>query len=265
MSDIPECAQGGSLNLAREIERLRDVMAALRSPVGGCPWDLEQDFASIAPYTIEEAYEVADAIEREDMDDLRSELGDLLLQTVYHARMAEEVGTFDLADVTAGIADKMIARHPHVFGDATVADAEAQTENWETMKAKERGTSGALDGVALALPALMRAQKLQKRAARVGFDWPDKDGPREKVNEELAELDAARTEAERLAEAGDLLFAAVNFIRHHGIDAEQALKAANSKFERRFAFVEKEADSALSAMSLDQMEALWQRAKKAGL
>lgn len=251
--------------LAREIIRLRDVMRALRDPDGGCPWDLEQTFSTIAPYTIEEAYEVADAIERGNLEDLRGELGDLLLQTVYHAHLAEEDGAFDLADVTAGIADKMVARHPHVFGEERVTSAEAQTENWEAIKARERGGSGALAGVARALPALMRAQKLQKRAARVGFDWPSADGPREKIFEELGEIERAVSDAEREAEAGDLLFAAVNFIRHLGVDAEVALRAANLRFERRFAFVEGEAGGATRDRTAEELEASWARAKANGL
>ena len=249
--------------LAAQVVRLRAVMAALRHPETGCPWDLDQDFTSIAPYTIEEAYEVADAIERGDMDDLRGELGDLLLQTVYHSRLAEEAGTFDLADVTAGIADKMIARHPHVFGEEHVATADAQTENWEVMKARERGNVGALDGVALALPALMRAQKLQKRAARTGFDWPDSEGPRAKILEEMAELEAASTAEEREEEAGDLLFAVVNFIRHVGVDAEVALRAANSKFQTRFEHMESTSTRPLAELDLEALERLWVAAKVA--
>lgn len=252
-------------DLRRQIVRLNDVMAALRNPEGGCPWDLEQDFASIAPYTIEEAYEVSDAISRGDMDDLRGELGDLLLQTVYHARMAEEQGAFDLADVTREIADKMIARHPHVFGSDKVADADAQTENWERIKARERGAAaGALDGVALALPALMRAQKLQKRAARVGFDWPEASGARDKIFEELSELDAARGEDARTEEAGDLLFSVVNYLRHLNIDAEAALRAANDKFSQRFKRVETKANAPLQDLTLSELEGLWQQAKREG-
>ncbi|MBZ6378500.1 nucleoside triphosphate pyrophosphohydrolase [Pacificimonas flava] len=249
--------------LAAQVVRLRAVMAALRHPETGCPWDLDQDFTSIAPYTIEEAYEVADAIERGDIDDLRGELGDLLLQTVYHSRLAEEAGTFDLADVTAGIADKMIARHPHVFGEENVATADAQTENWEVMKARERGNVGALDGVALALPALMRAQKLQKRAARTGFDWPDSEGPRAKILEEMAELEAASTAEEREEEAGDLLFAVVNFIRHVGVDAEVALRAANSKFQTRFEHMESTSTRPLAELDFEALERLWVAAKVA--
>ena len=245
--------------------RLADVMRALRDPHSGCPWDLAQDFATIVPYTIEEAYEVADAIQRGDMTELKGELGDLLLQVVYHAQIAAEAGHFTLADVTAGIADKMIRRHPHVFGDAVVASADAQTEAWEDQKAHERAAevgAGALAGVALGLPALMRAQKLQRRAARVGFDWPDAAGPRAKIDEELTEI-AAASDDERAGEIGDLLFAVVNYARHLGIDAEEALRKANAKFERRFNAVEASADKSLSDMDIDGLEALWQAVKRA--
>jgi nucleoside triphosphate diphosphatase len=241
-------------------ERLADVMKKLRDPNGGCPWDLEQSFATIAPYTIEEAYEVADAIERGDMASLREELGDLLLQVAYHAQMAAEAGAFDLADVTAGIADKMIRRHPHVFGDVEVANAAAQTDAWEKLKAAEKPRAGALDGVALGLPALMRAQKLQKRAARVGFDWPDAAGPRAKIDEELAEIAAAPADSQA-EEVGDLLFAVVNYARHLGVDAEEALRAANAKFERRFGAMEAAAGTGFAGLDLDAKEALWQVAK----
>jgi len=206
-----------------DISPLVAIMARLRDRETGCPWDIEQDFASIAPYTVEEAYEVADAIARDDMAALRDELGDLLLQVVFHARMAEESGHFDLADVIGGICDKMTRRHPHVFG-------ETASPGWETIKAQERaeaGTGGALDGVALSLPALMRAQKLQKRAARAGFDWTDVADVRAKVDEELEELAAASSPAEQHEEAGDLLFAVVNLVRHAGVDAETALRDAN--------------------------------------
>lgn len=244
------------------LDRLAEIMARLRDPNGGCPWDIEQDFATIAPYTIEEAYEVADAIERGDLAGLREELGDLLLQVVYHAQMAAEAGAFDLAAVTAGIADKMVRRHPHVFGDVEVASAAAQTEAWESLKAAEKPRSGALDGVALGLPALMRAQKLQKRAGRVGFDWPDASGPRAKIDEELAEI--AEAPPERHAEEiGDLLFAVVNYARHLGVDAEEALRAANGKFERRFLAMEAAGGTGFPALDLDAKEALWQDAKAA--
>ncbi|MDP5102951.1 MAG: nucleoside triphosphate pyrophosphohydrolase, partial [Erythrobacter sp.] len=217
----------------RHIARLLAIMARLRDPQTGCEWDLAQDFASIAPYTIEEAYEVADAIARNDTSDLKDELGDLLLQVVFHARMAEESGLFAFADVAAAISAKMESRHPHIFGTADGTMDEAQ---WEDLKANERaakGISSALDGVALALPALMRAQKLQKRAARTGFDWPDPSGSEAKIYEELEELKTAPSDLAKFEEAGDLLFAVVNFVRAHGISAEDALRAANAKFERR--------------------------------
>ena len=250
-----------SPDAADSVRRLAAIMAALRDPASGCPWDIEQDFRSIAPYTIEEAYEVADAIERDAMDELKGELGDLLLQVVFHAQMAAEAGHFTLADVAAGIADKMEARHPHVFGDATIDSAAAQTEAWEAMKAKER-SGGTLDGVALGLPALMRAQKLQKRAARVGFDWPDASGPLAKIDEELAEIATATNDAGRSEEIGDLLFAVVNYARHLGVDAEEALRASNTKFERRFRAVETAAGRPLSDYDIDGLEALWQQIKR---
>jgi len=255
-NEAPDEASGAAF------ERLAEVMRRLRDPNGGCPWDLEQDFATIAPYTIEEAYEVADAIARHDMAELREELGDLLLQVVYHAQMAAEADAFTLADVTAGIADKMVRRHPHVFGDVSVASAAAQTVAWETLKAAEKPRAGALDGVALGLPALMRAQKLQKRAARTGFDWPDVDGPRAKIVEELQEV-AEASEDERAGEIGDLLFAVVNYARHLGVDAEEALRGANGKFERRFAAMEASAGERFAGLDLDGKEALWAAAKSA--
>jgi nucleoside triphosphate diphosphatase len=244
------------------LDRLAAVMAKLRDPNGGCPWDLEQTFATIAPYTIEEAYEVADAIERDDMPALREELGDLLLQVVYHAQMAAEAGAFTLAEVVDGISDKMIRRHPHVFADASVASAAEQTDAWEKLKAAEKPRRSALEGVALGLPALMRAQKLQSRAARTGFDWPDAEGPRAKIDEELAEIAAAEPER-RADEVGDLLFAVVNYARHLGVDAEAALRAANAKFERRFIVMETSAGDAFKALDLNAKEALWQIAKAA--
>jgi MazG family protein len=261
---------------ATPIERLLRVMAQLRDPDGGCPWDLEQSFATIAPYTIEEAYEVADAIARGDLDELEAELGDLLLQVVYHAQMAKEVGRFDFDAVAAGIAAKMIRRHPHVFGDAMVASAAAQTRAWEATKAAERAEKaaaqgarhGLLDDVPLALPALVRAQKLQRRAARVGFDWGTLAPVIAKIEEELGELRAELTagaDAKRLEdEVGDLLFAVVNLARHLGVDGEAALRATNAKFERRFGAVERALAAAgrrLEDASLDEMEALWQQAK----
>jgi ATP diphosphatase len=244
--------------MSEQLDRLLSIMAHLRGP-SGCEWDRAQTFATIAPYTIEEAYEVADAIERGDIDDLRGELGDLLLQVVFHARMAEEAGHFDFADVARAIADKMEARHPHIFSDAAVSPG------WEALKAAERdarGTESALDGVASSLPALMRAEKLQRRAARAGFDWPDPQGPADKLAEEVAEL-AEAGEDKRAEEAGDLLFAAVNLVRAYGIAPEAALRAANLKFERRFRAMEALAGdkAAFAALSLDEQEALWQQVK----
>ena len=243
------------------IDRLTTIMARLRDPETGCDWDVAQDFSTIAPYTIEEAYEVADAIARNDMADLKDELGDLLLQVIFHSRMAEEAGLFALPDVVAAISDKMERRHPHVFGDSPGGHA----QHWERLKADEReakGDSGALDGVAIGLPALLRAEKLQKRAARTGFDWPDAEGPRAKVIEEIAEIDAA-SPAEREEEIGDLLFAVVNWARHLGVDAEAALRAANAKFERRFKAMETEAGDAFAGLDLDGKEELWLSAKRA--
>lgn len=253
------------------IAALLEVMRRLRDPASGCPWDRAQTFASIAPYTIEEAYEVADAIERADMGDLKAELGDLLLQVVYHARIAEESGAFDFHTVAAAIAAKMIDRHPHVFADRDPGKgADQQARDWEAVKAAERAArarGGTLDDVALALPALTRAEKLQKRAARVGFDWPDAGPVLDKLTEEAAELVAAQAagDAAHVAEEyGDLLFVAVNLGRHLGVDPEVALRAANAKFVRRFEAVE----AALAAQgrsperaSLAEMEAHWQAAK----
>ena len=244
-----------------QIDRLVAIMARLRDPERGCEWDIVQTFATIAPYTIEEAYEVADAIERADMADLKDELGDLLLQVVFHARMAEEAGDFALQDVIDSISDKMERRHPHIFGDMP----EGGHHLWEQIKAAERGAKGAesaLDGVAIGLPALLRAEKLQKRAARTGFDWPDANGPRAKIDEEIAEVEAATTPAEIEEEVGDLLFAVVNWARKLGIDPEAALRAANGKFERRFKAMEA-ADERFAERSLDEQEALWQRTKVA--
>ena len=237
--------------------RLLTIMARLRDPATGCAWDAAQDFRSIAPYTIEEAHEVADACARDDMAGLADELGDLALQIVFHARMAQERGAFAIADVLTGIGDKMVRRHPHVFGDAERGD-------WEAIKAVERAgrnEDGALAGVALGLPALLRAHKLQKRAARAGFDWPDAAGPRAKIDEEIAEVEQARNETHRTEEIGDLLFAVVNWSRHLGIDPEAALRAANAKFERRFAAMEAAAGDAFAALGLDAKEQLWDRVK----
>lgn len=244
------------------IERLVAIMARLRDPVDGCEWDVAQDFASIAPYTIEEAYEVADAIARHDMPDLKDELGDLLLQVVFHARIAEEAGHFALADVVAAISDKMERRHPHIFGDA----AEGGHHRWEQIKAAERaskGAAGALDGVAIGLPALLRAEKLQKRAARTGFDWPDATGARAKVFEEIAEVEEATSDDHRAEEIGDLLFSVVNWARKLGVEPEAALRRANGKFESRFKAMETEAGDGFEELDLAEMERLWQRAKTA--
>lgn len=249
------------------IEKLAEIMAKLRTPVTGCPWDLEQDFATIASYTIEEAYEVADAIEREDMGALKDELGDLLLQVVFHSRMAQELGAFDLQGVIDSISEKMIRRHPHVFAEANAETADAVVTNWEAIKAAERqGKSldpSALADIAIALPALLRAQKLQKRASRTGFDWNNVDDAIEKLEEEIGELREAQSERHRAEEAGDLLFAAVNVCRLAGIDAESALKAANGKFERRFRSMEAMAGGGFEALELDAKEALWQKVKQA--
>ena len=241
--------------MSASLAELAEIMRRLRDPELGCAWDREQTFESIAPYTIEEAYEVADAIERQDMDDLKDELGDLQLQVVYHARIAEECGAFTLADVLAAICAKMIRRHPHVFGEAT------ESPGWETLKAAERRSPSAIDGVARSLPALKRAEKLQKRAARVGFDWPDAAGPRAKIDEELGEIDTAVTPAEILGEVGDLLFSVVNYARHLGVDPETALRESNDRFAARFKKVESFADRPLATMTIEELENLWQRAK----
>ena len=238
---------------------LVEIMRRLRDPENGCAWDREQTFATIAPYTIEEAYEVADAIARNDLGELKDELGDLQLQVVYHARMAEELGAFSIEDVLASICAKMIRRHPHIFSDA------AESPGWEALKAAERGKSednSALAHVALALPALKRAEKLQSRAARVGFDWPDVSGPRAKIDEELAEIESAASGDERAAELGDLLFSVVNYARHLGVDPESALREACARVERRFRKVETLSERPLKGMSIDELEALWQRAKR---
>lgn len=255
------------------IERLRAVMAQLRAPVGGCPWDVEQDFSSIAPYTIEEAYEVADAIDRGDMDDLRDELGDLLLQVVFHSRMAEEAGLFDFDQVASGICDKMERRHPHVFAGASVRDAEAQTAAWEQGKHEERlargGDASALAGIARGLPEWQRAVKLQKRAARVGFDWPDIHQVFDKLHEEIEELRvefAAGTGHEALEdELGDVLFVCANLSRHGKVDFGAALRRANAKFERRFRRMEVLAAGeglSLAGLSLAAQDEYWNRAKQ---
>lgn len=243
------------------IDRLVTIMARLRDPVRGCEWDVAQSFETIAPYTIEEAHEVADAIARGDMDDLKDELGDLLLQVVFHSRMAEEAGHFALPDVIAAISDKMERRHPHIFGAAQ----DDGHHLWEQIKAEERGAKGhasAMDGVALGLPALMRAEKLQKRAARTGFDWPHASGARAKIDEEIAEVEAATTDADRAEEIGDLLFAVVNWARKQGVDPEAALRGANAKFERRFRAMEDAAGDGFATLALADQEQLWQAAKQ---
>jgi ATP diphosphatase len=252
--------------------RLLEVMRVLRDPEEGCSWDIEQDFASIAPYTIEEAYEVADAIERQDWSELKNELGDLLLQTVYHTQIASEAALFTFDDVANAISDKMVARHPHVFGaESQDKSAEQQTADWESIKATERATKskqGVLEDVALALPALMRAAKLQKRAARVGFDWPNISQVLDKIQEETQELVEAKktlTQTEVVEEYGDLMFVMVNLGRHLKVDAEEALRGANMKFTRRFQYIENElARQGLSPekSNLNDMDRLWNDAKK---
>jgi ATP diphosphatase len=267
---------------SRDVSRLIEIMAALRTPVTGCPWDIEQDFRSIAPYTIEEAYEVADAIERGDMDDLKSELGDLLLQSVYHARMAEEAGAFDFGNVVEAITAKMIRRHPHVFGRADRSAAEYSAaglakSTWENIKAAERNASGKpaaqgslLDDVPVALPGLTQAVKLQKKAGTVGFDWNDPHAVIGKIREEIGEVEAeighSRPRLEQ--EIGDLLFAVANLARHLDVDPEAALRATNAKFRRRFRHIEQNIEARsgkpLGKASLDEMEALWSEAKRSG-
>ena len=253
------------------VDDLLQVMAALRDPEHGCPWDLRQDFHTIAPHTVEEAYEVVEAIERGTPEGLRDELGDLLLQVVYHARMAEERGWFDFEGVAEAIRSKLIRRHPHVFGASAARDLEAIHESWESIKAAERREKGegegTLDGIAAALPALARASKLQRRAARVGFDWPDHHGPLKKIEEETDEIVAEIEggDPDRLeSEVGDLLFACVNLARHLGVDPETALRRANHRFEERFRGVEaefRERGEAMAGQEIDALEAAWQRAK----
>lgn len=270
---------------SRDIERLLEIMAALRTPVTGCPWDIEQDFRSIAPYTLEEAYEVADAIERGDPDDLREELGDLLLQVVFHARMAEEAGEFAFGDVVQAITEKMIRRHPHVFGDEEARAAGTAKGMWDRIKAEEKaekrarriarglppedGGRGYLDSVPVGLPALTRAQKLQEKAAQVGFDWKEAKPILDKIAEEIGELREALDQKDSAAitdEFGDVLFSLVNFGRHLGIDAEGALRGTNEKFRSRFHHVEDAitgSGGTMAATDLEEMERLWQLAKSA--
>jgi ATP diphosphatase len=272
---------------ARDISRLIEIMAALRTPKTGCPWDLEQDFSTIAPYTIEEAYEVADAIARRDLDDLRDELGDLLLQVVFHARMAEEQGAFDFGGVVEAITSKMVRRHPHVFGDARGLSAEAVTDLWHDIKAQEKaekaekaakaakaarqdeGHHGTLAGVPVTLPALTRALKLQQKASKVGFDWNDPRAVLAKIREEADEIEAALDAGDQphaATETGDLLFAVVNLARHFDADPESVLRMTNQKFERRFASIERalaERGKTPSEATLAEMDALWDAAKAA--
>jgi len=255
------------------MNRLLEVMDRLRDPENGCPWDLEQTFRSIAPYTVEEAHEVADAIEREDLDHLKDELGDLLFQVVFHSRLGREIGAFTFDDVAGAVADKLIRRHPHVFGDGPQMDAQTQTRNWEQIKAAERekaGMSGFLDGVSSSLPPLRRAVKLQKRAGRAGFDWPDLQPVLAKIREELRELEAELDSANRDRmedELGDVLFAVANLARKLDIDADSALRRTNMKFETRFRAMEqaaREAGQRFENLELDAQEELWEKAKKHG-
>jgi len=263
---------------SRDIARLIEIMAALRNPVGGCPWDLEQDFSTIRHYTIEEAYEVADAIERQDFGDLREELGDLLLQPIYHAQMAKEAGHFDIGDVIYAITDKLIRRHPHVFGSVEAGSSAASEQRWEAIKAQERAAKAArkgdeapsvLDDVPNVLPALARAEKLTKRAAKVGFDWPDFAAVKAKVNEELDEVVVAQESGDATAlheEIGDLLFAVTNLARHAGVDAEAALRDANYKFTRRFHYVEarcREDGIAPDEAGLERLDGYWNEVRAA--
>jgi MazG family protein len=250
------------------MKALLEIMARLRDPATGCPWDVQQTFATIAPYTIEEAYEVADAIERGDLQDLKEELGDLLLQVVFHAQMAKEQGAFDFDEVVTAICDKLVRRHPHVFAGESSGDARTQLRRWEEIKAAEKSkvgkAAGALAGIPHHLPALMRAAKAGKRAASMGFDWPDHQGARLKIAEELAELDAAIGEQDRGAiehELGDLLLASVNLARHLGVDPETALRRANGRFESRFGYVEAQV-AAGRPSSLSDLEAYWEEAKR---
>lgn len=262
---------------SRDLSRLIEIMAALRNPDGGCPWDLEQDFASIRHYTVEEAYEVADAIERQDFEDLREELGDLILQPVYHAQMAAERGLFDIGDVIYAITEKLIRRHPHVFGDVDASNPEAAKIRWDAIKAEERARKAArkgdrtpslLDDVPTTLPALARAEKLARRAATVGFDWPDAEAVTAKVDEELAEVREAAAGGDNAAvhaEIGDLLFAVANLARHHGVDPEAALRNANHKFSRRFAHVEercREDGVAIEDAGLARLDGYWNEIRK---
>lgn len=255
------------------IERLLNLMARLRDPDNGCPWDVEQTFETIAPYTIEEAYEVSEAIDKRNFGELEEELGDLLLQVVFHAQIAGEAGQFDFDSISDKLVRKMITRHPHVFGDEAERNSTEQTVAWEALKASERKTkqgskSGVLDGIALALPSLMRAVKLQKRAARVGFDWPDVDQVLDKITEEAQEVIDARKQGESQEriheEVGDLLFAVTNLARKLDVDPEHALRDTNQKFTHRFEFIENNGEKSIEDMNLEEMEELWVRAKQIG-
>lgn len=262
----------------QSIQQLLEIMRALRNPASGCPWDLEQDFQSLIPYTLEEAYEVADAIERNNLDDIKSELGDLLFQIIFYSQLAEEQRAFDFNEVAQAITEKLIRRHPHVFADTKVKDAAAQTREWEKIKQQERKAKAVesavnlshLDDVSRTLPSLMRAEKLQKRAAKEGFDWPNIKGVMAKVYEELdevqQELDAGIHEKEKIEnEMGDLFFSCINLSRHAGVDAEQCLRKANLKFERRFRALEqiaKNKNLQINEMTTDELEELWQEVKK---
>ena len=246
------------------IEKLKWVMACLRDPEHGCPWDKEQDFKSIVKYTIEEAYEVADAIENDDMAELKEELGDLLLQVIYYTQMGTEDGIFDFDEVANAVADKMISRHPHVFGDSSADTADDVMDIWEQQKDKEKSQTGALDGVTKGLPSLLRAQKLQKKAAKVGYEWPNSDGAFKKLEEEINEFKEATTKTDKEEELGDLLFCLVNYARMEGLDAEESLRKANKKFIKRFSGMEQDAADDgfdFKNLSLDQMLEYWQKQK----
>ena len=255
--------------MSDNIQRLLNIMSRLRDPQGGCPWDLKQTYATIVPYTLEEAYEVADAIARESFDELKDELGDLLFQVVFYAQMAKEQGRFEFDDCVAAICDKLERRHPHVFGDVSADNAEAVLKNWEALKSAERkdvGQHSVLDNIPQAMPALSRAYKLQKRCANVGFDWPDVQGCWDKVKEEIIEVEECEAGSEELAEElGDLMFALVNVVRKHKLDPEAVLRAANSKFEKRFRAVEQalaEQGKTPEQSDLAEMDALWNEVKK---
>lgn len=255
--------------MSDNIQRLLNIMSRLRDPQGGCPWDLKQTYATIVPYTLEEAYEVADAIARESFDELKDELGDLLFQVVFYAQMAKEQGRFEFDDCVAAICDKLERRHPHVFGDVSADNAETVLKNWEALKSAERkdvGQHSVLDNIPQAMPALSRAYKLQKRCANVGFDWPDVEGCWDKVKEEIIEVEQCESGSEELAEElGDLMFALVNVVRKHKLDPEAVLRAANSKFEKRFRAVEQalaEQGKSPEQSDLAEMDALWNEVKK---